>query len=1188
MFFEKIKFEINYFKKQPSFYVCLLVFFLFPFFAMISDNVQIGGASNVDFNAPHAITQTILIMTIIGMFLVANFVGGAAVRDYNHKMDGIMLSQPVSKTSFLWGRLTGAYLFCLIVFAAVPLGIFIGSFWPTVDPERLGATSLMPYLWAYLIFVIPNFLFAATLFYVFALVTRSMMGMYLGVIGFFVLYSIAGAIAENPNNAQMGALIDPFGISAFVDATRYWTPFERNTQLVPLEGNLLLNRVLWLSLAVVIAVLTHLFVDIRKNKKVKNKKEKREKALAPTTYSVVKPSHDSKSSWQHFKTRTKFEISQTIKSPPFIILCLFALFMLSPIYFESTGLFGTDDWPITRDMVGFVTNTFFLIILIIITYYSGEIVWRERQLGIGDIVESTPINNWSLYFPKVIALTLIILTLSLLGVLFTSFFQVTRGYTNFEWGVYFGMSALNLIIPMVMMTILAFFIQVVSSNKYLGMLIFVGIFILQMTLSNLGFEHNLWHFAIAPNVVYSDLNQYGHFLEANLWYSLYWLGLVVVLTTIGYGLWRRGAEYDLKSRFAQLKKNLGMKGLIATTLGLLVFVSSGSWVFYNTRVLNDFVTSDERLDLRAEYEDKYKQYENQLLPTITDVYAEVDFYPSERQVKVKGHYLLVNNNDEPLNKTLINWRGGKHREFEFTIQGGKQLKRDVKFDHAWIKFDRALQPGEKTRLDFEYVRGNKGFVDQGSDTRVVTNGSFVNSDEILPHFGYNANFEIADRHERRKRDMQPRDRVAKLEDESRYGINFVGAEADFINFETIVSTETEQFAISPGYLQKQWQKDGRSYYHYKMDAPIFNYVAFLSGKYASKKEQHDGVSIEVYHHPDHNMNVDRMIEATKSSLDYFGKEFSPYQHRQVRIIEFPRYARFAQSFSNTIPYSEDIGFIADLRDESNIDYVYFVTAHEMAHQWWGHQVTPADVQGGAVLSETLAEYSAYMVMEKRLGKHHLRKFLKYEMDRYLRARSSELIEEMPLYRAENQQYIHYQKGGVVMYSLRDRYGEKVINTALKKFLEKYQYASNPYPTTLNLIDFLKAEIPVEGHAFVDDLFKKITLFDLKVESAKVKEIENGKFELELIIDANKYYADGQGEESETPIDINFDIGVFTQDPDDPKAKDHVLYFKKHKLIKGENRVVLQLDKKPVYAGVDPYITLIDRNSNDNLKLVEED
>ena len=167
-----------------------------------------------------------------------------------------------------------------------------------------------------------------------------------------------------------------------------------------------------------------------------------------------------------------------------------------------------------------------------------------------------------------------------------------------------------------------------------------------------------------------------------------------------------------------------------------------------------------------------------------------------------------------------------------------------------------------------------------------------------------------------------------------------------------------------------------------------------------------------------------MISATQKSLDYYTAQFTPYQHKQVRILEFPNYASFAQSFANTIPFSESIGFIADLRDKEDIDYVFYVTAHEMAHQWWGHQVTAANVQGSSMLIESLSQYSALMVMEKEYGRGKMRRFLRYELDRYLSSRGGEKIEELPLMRVENQQYIHYRKGSLVFYRLRDEIGDR--------------------------------------------------------------------------------------------------------------------------------------------------------------------
>ena len=171
-----------------------------------------------------------------------------------------------------------------------------------------------------------------------------------------------------------------------------------------------------------------------------------------------------------------------------------------------------------------------------------------------------------------------------------------------------------------------------------------------------------------------------------------------------------------------------------------------------------------------------------------------------------------------------------------------------------------------------------------------------------------------------------------------------------------------------------------------------------------------------------------------------------------------------------------------------------------------------------------------------------------------------------------------------MYSIRDRIGEKAVNTALRKLLKKFRFAANPYPTTLDLLEFLKAQAPKEkDQKFIDELFTTITLFDLKMKSAKATPLANGHYRVELEIEARKYHADGQGKEHEVELQDKFDIGVFAKDPDKATGSDHVLYFQQHSLKSGINKITVEVDKKPLYAGVDPYIKMIDRNSDDNLK-----
>ena len=259
--------------------------------------------------------------------------------------------------------------------------------------------------------------------------------------------------------------------------------------------------------------------------------------------------------------------------------------------------------------------------------------------------------------------------------------------------------------------------------------------------------------------------------------------------------------------------------------------------------------------------------------------------------------------------------------------------------------------------------------------------------------------------------------------------NYIAYDADWIDFETTISTTPEQIAIAPGYLQKDWIEDGRRYFHYKMDSKMLNFYSFISAEFEVAKDSWNGIAIEVYYHKDHDYNVDRMIKGVKRSLDYYTKEFSPYQFKQVRIIEFPRTSGgFAQSFANTIPYSEAIGFIAEVDEENEdgVDYPFSITAHEVAHQWWAHQVIGANVQGATVMSESMSEYSSLKVLEKEYGQDKMRIFLKDALDRYLIGRTLESRKEKPLIYNENQQYIHYNKGSLVLYALSDYIGEKSI------------------------------------------------------------------------------------------------------------------------------------------------------------------
>ncbi|WP_019028542.1 ABC transporter permease/M1 family aminopeptidase [Colwellia piezophila] len=1200
MLMKMFAFEWRYFTRQPSFYVTSLIFFLLTFFATVSENIQIGGGGNVLYNGPFSIAQTLLIMGLFAMFLVVNFVGSTATRNDTSQMSELLYSKPINPLSYQLGRFLGSFAVVATVFAFVPLAILCGTLlgglvgW--VDPERIGPTNLSHYFTAYFYLSLPTLLVLSCFFYAIAIKFRSMMAVYLSAVGLFILYSISGQFLNEPEYRVMAALLDPFAFNTFGEVTRYWTMFDKNNSSIELSGLLLENRLLWLAISVVImAVFGGFRAKVRlspakvkkQTKKAQHKAEQQEQLQTMKIPQLLHNNISTKSSGiqtaAHLRLRILFEIKQVIFSAPFMVLAVLTVFLLVAPLVDPQGMFGTPNWPFTQAMVSLIANSTGLLMMIVLAYYSAEIVWRERNSGMGDIVDSMPVNNITFWLSKIIAISLVLVLLYVFGIGVTVLNQIMRGHEHIEFSQYIIRLGYINLLPLILTAVLAFFLQVISSNKYVGMLLFVLYIISTITLSNFGFSHNMFQFASVPQVFYSDINGYGTFLASHHWYMLYWTGLTLVLASLAYALWHRGPAQGLKARLAKVGYYLAVPGKLTIMAGLVIFIGAGSVIHYNTRIVNEYIIADDLEDLQAEYEHKYVEHLNATIPTIIKTHAKVDIYPKQRRIEAVAELSLTNTSDKPIEKFLVS-KPRFSKTWQVEIEGGELGALDEKYNTAWFTFKQPLMPGEVRQGKLTVTREHHGFSDGNNDFTLLENGTFIDNFTLFPTFGYRQDWQLTDRHDRRNHDLKPLQRANKLEDSRFYNESFFGKGVGFIDFEATISTSAEQFAIAPGYLQSEQLIDGRRVFHYKMDAPMVNFYSFLSAELASKKEQYKGIDIEVYYHENHSMNVDRMIESVRDSIDYFTENFGPYQHKQMRIIEFPGYRSFAQSFANTVPYSEKIGFISDLRDPENIDPVYYVTAHEVAHQWWGHQVGAANVQGSAIISESLSQYSALMVMEKKYGEDKIRKFLKYELDRYLRGRSVEFLEEMPLYRSENQQYIHYRKGSVVMMSLKDRLGEQRLNSALEKFLQDFKYQSTPYPTTLDLMAYLNQDTNEQEKTFISNLFEHISLYDLKTTDVTVSEVDgmDDFYDVTLTIEAALKRADGQGKETEVEFTDEIDIGLFSADPEDLSAKDFVLYLAKHQIKTGSNEIKIRVKGKPTFAGVDPFIRLVDRDSADNI------
>lgn len=349
------------------------------------------------------------------------------------------------------------------------------------------------------------------------------------------------------------------------------------------------------------------------------------------------------------------------------------------------------------------------------------------------------------------------------------------------------------------------------------------------------------------------------------------------------------------------------------------------------------------------------------------------------------------------------------------------------------------------------------------------------------------------------------------------------------------------------------------------------------------------IDLEIYYHKGHDYNLDRMMVSMQASFDYYSEQFSPYPYQQLRIMEFPRYKNFAQSFPGTIPFSESIGFILDIDDEVDADMVAFVTAHELAHQWWGLQVVAANVEGRHMILESLSQYSALMVMKQMYGEEKVQQFLRKERKNYLEDRTGERGAEVPLAQVQSQRYIYYQKGALNLYAFQDYISEDSLNLALRRFIRDWNCfeESRPaerYATTLDLLDYFREVTPDSLQYTITDLFETVTLYENKWIDGHFEKKAADRYQVELQVEAMKYRVDSLGNENPTANNDWIDIGVYGLAAD---GRDTLLYLQPHKIVDKITTIEILVDQQAVRAVIDPLYKLMDRDVKDNVLFLQE-
>ncbi|WP_428662812.1 ABC transporter permease/M1 family aminopeptidase [Runella sp.] len=1152
-----LQYELKYLSKQLVFIGSAIACFLL---GILSLRGSYGG-DEVYKNAPYAITTVICLLSLFSLFISTLLTANVVLRDSEYKTEAIIYTTSISKFSYIAGRFLALLAALFFLMGTSALGIYAGTF--LISPDELSPNQWRNYLSPLLLFGLPNVLFGVTFLYATALLSRNIKTVYITGVMMYILYLVGSILGNSPlmassslksdHDALLPILLDPFGLTAFYGESRLWSVYQRNHTLFTLEGAFLGNRILWISCSLlVLFVASYLFSFRTSSSSTSGKNPSKIKPIRPIPYrSVVGSTEGARYAWLSFLSQIRVDCIGLFKSPSFAVMLLLWAFLIGIDLKETlfNGLLGISSYPTTGIIIEQLRASRPLLIILI--FYAAELVWRERSLRIQALISASPMVDLTFWGAKCATLALLTAVFVSLNITIGITLQLLSGYSNFEPMRYLSLYYYSGL-PLFLMGVLTFVIQLVSPNKYIGLLLSILAIGLIIFSRRLGLEHYLLRYASTPELLFSDFNQFGYYAKPFHWYMLYWTAFAGFMFLLSAGWKNKTAR---KSAFACLA----------------VFILTGSYIFYQSNILQPYWSSDKIRAMKVGYETKYKPFAHLPQPTITAIKIYADLFPEERRYQVKGTYRLENKTALPITKVLV-WLDTESNASALALPNAELTEHDAEFGHYWFQLKQPLLPHQQTTMTFSFEVSKQGFARFNNEHSILENGSYIELEKYVPRFGYAEHIEIGDLNERKKQGLPPQ--IRRSSPANQYAL---------VDFDAVISTAADQRIITVGALQKEWNKHNRHYFHYKTSQPINFMFAISSAKYSILKENYRGVALQLCYLKGHEYNVPGMQKAMKDALKQYSESFGPYQYNRLTLAEIPHYRGSATAYPGVVFCAENINFLSDFRDTAKVNYTYATVAHEISHQWWANQLIPQDDAGYKFLTESLAKYSEVSLLEKSFGKQRMAAYQENDMDLYFSLREGGTA-ELPLYRSEGQPQVYYQKGGLVMYALKELVGEAAMNQVLKNMLLKHTYPL-PKATSADFIHELYAVATSAQRLLIDDWLKKVITYDLKITSATNKKLPNGQYRLTLGIVTRKNEQMPSGQRKAVPVNESFDVAVYDDGPAGEKTP-KLLYFQKQAFSGNTTMLTFIISKKPRYAIIDPYCYMPDENRPDNGKIIK--
>jgi ABC-2 type transport system permease protein len=1157
-----LNFELGNFFKKAGLYIFGLLLLLLGF--AVGSNFSLGAGPDIFKNSPYLIAHMTGFLSLLCIFFVAIFSAQILFREKDSHFNLILYATPIRKKDYLWSRLIAVVIICCICFAMVVIGFAIGQIMHS--DNGIYRDARLSFYWLPLVlFGFINTIFCSTVICGVAWLTNNKLLVYVTGLFIYILYMVmliysrspmmAQSMPQSADAAQLSALLDPFGLSAFFMQTANWSVQQRNTAVIIPAGAFLFNRiaVLLLSAASIAVAFKYFTFSIREQKKRRQSADVSSGTTHPmTVFKAVQPTHGWLMHWASLISFTRIHVTYITRSIPFVLTTIGLLFYVAMEIngHIKGGIRFPERYATSGLMVNRILGGFHGLCLIVILYYANEIDWRSRSSRFEMMENATPVNPGVLFFSKWITLSCIIFFFGTMMVALGLVFQFIYQYSYIDWEAYGGIYLFNGM-PLVISAGIILLVQKLVNHKIAGLMVSSAVILL--TATSMGrklLSYPLLQFQVPFKGLHSDMNGFGPYTAYYGWKIIFGICITLAVAIL----------------VTQMKKFRIKPWLL---LPLLMLSLSGFMAAVN--LLQDYrpVNKEAALLTQVTYETLYRKFQHLPQPAVIDIKTTIDLYPEENAYEVKATYVIQNKTNQPITDVLINFED-ELKIYEAYISNGTGIV-PCGNHTGIITLQKALQPNDTASFycHFSYhwkpVNGHQSF------NAIVENGAFMRISRYFPSFGYLSDKEITANNDRKKFQLEKTTPVASINAPK-------DSTDDFMNLEMTISTSNKQTAIGVGELIKKWHTRNRNYFQYKTPGPVPFRFAVSSAEYAVHTTRYKDKNIEVYYHPLHVENVAHLVKNIQLTLDYCETNFGAYPFKTIRFAEVSTFTKGfnATAYPATVFMTEDMAFHANIKADKQQDLINELAGHELAHMWWGNsQLAPAAREGDVLLTEALAQYTELMLVKKMHGQKSVLDNVRLHLDLYLNGRG--YTDEQPLFTMLSQNvHLSYSKSAVVMYQLAEMIGEEKVNTALKQLLQKNAWP-HPRAVSTDLIRELYAVTDIRLHDKIDDLFKRITFYEFKVTGTTLKKTASGHA-LTITALANKYYEDGKGNRTNAAFNDTVAIAVYSKQGKETIWRLHI--------VNGKIAGTLQLTEVPESILVDPKWEFIKKEGTNRIPLAK--